>query len=109
MGHGLVEGGMAKRSHDALRARDRGRVGLPLTDTAADHGVPRWTPHPSSATLTRWLRRYGATVEAPTPTRPYFTVRQHGRYLAAGRSAHRAIENARSSRFLQALPDRSRL
>jgi hypothetical protein len=32
---------MAKRSHDALRARDRGRLGIPLHDTATDHAPPR--------------------------------------------------------------------
>jgi hypothetical protein len=32
---------MAKRSHEALRARDRGRMGIPLEDTATDHAPPR--------------------------------------------------------------------
>ncbi len=95
---------MGKRSHDALRARDRGRLGIPLNDGPTDHGLggPRSRPRPpTTATLTAWLRRSQATLEAPTPTRPYWTVRQHGRYLAAGRTAHRALENAMSSRFLR--------
>lgn len=101
---------MARRSHDALRARDRGRLGLPLTDSPADHGLggPRYTP-PSTATLTAWQRRYQATLEPPTPTRPYWIVRQADRYLAAGRTPHRALDNARRSRFLRPLPDRSRI
>ena len=32
---------MAKRSHDALRARDRGRMGIPLLDGPTDHAPLR--------------------------------------------------------------------
>jgi hypothetical protein len=89
---------MAKRSHDALRARDRGRTGLPLNDSAADHHhhglAPDRTPF-DSLELRAWLRRHdGATLEAPTDSRPYWTVRRHGSYVAAGRSPARAILNA---------------
>ncbi len=101
---------MGKRSHDALRARDRGRLGIPLHDGPTDHGLGRARPRPwppTTATLTAWLRRAQATLEPPTPARPYWTVRQHGRYLAAGRTPHRAIANAMSSRHLTPLPNRS--
>jgi hypothetical protein len=89
---------VARRSHDALRARDRGRTGIPLHDAPSDHrhhGLAPDRPPFDSLALRAWLRTHdGATLEAPTPDRPYWTVRRHGRYLAAGRSPTRAILNA---------------
>lgn len=38
---GYKPGPMGRRSHEALRARDRGRLGIPLEDTASDHAPPR--------------------------------------------------------------------
>jgi hypothetical protein len=99
---GYKPGLMGKRSHERLNARDRGRRGIPYHDTAADHGLGGRPsrPRPSTATLTAWLRRYHATVVPPAGGRPYWIVRQGARYLAAGRTPHRAIENAMSSRAL---------
>ena len=38
---------MAKRSHEALRARDRGRMGIPLLDAPGDHHMqPTRRPGP---------------------------------------------------------------
>jgi hypothetical protein len=73
-----------KRSHDALRARDRGRQ-PPF--------VPDRTPF-DDLELRAWLRAHHATLEAPTTDRPYWTVRRHGQYVAAGPSPARAIRNA---------------
>jgi hypothetical protein len=96
---------VARRSHDALRARDRGRRGLPVADTAHHHDLGT-SPHLfSRATLTAWLKRYHAHLSPPGGTRPYWCVYQGATYLAAGRSPHRAITNAMSSRYLR-LPNR---
>jgi len=73
-----------KRSHEALRARDRGRSALAPARTPVD-----------DLDLRAWLRAHGASLEAPTETRPYWTVRHHGRYVSAGQSPARAIVNAR--------------
>jgi hypothetical protein len=96
---------VARRSHDALRARDRGRSGIPLADTDRDHGRGHRTTFPPSATLTAWLRRYRARLVPPSNARPYWQVRTQpdDRYLAAGRSPHAAVTNAMSSRFLPPL------
>ena len=72
-----------KRSHEALRARDRGRSALAHARTPYD-----------DLDLRAWLRAHGATLEAPTETRPYWTVRHQGRYVAAGHTPARAILNA---------------
>jgi len=93
---------MGKRSHEALRARDRGRSGIPLSDSAADHGAVRRTACPPTSTLPAWLRRYGARLLPPSAARPYWQVRdQDNRYLAAGRTPQTAMTNAMSSRFVQ--------
>jgi len=72
------------RSLEALRTRDHGRAAwLPRPD------------RPSDADLTALLRRLGARLEPPTARRPYWTVWQRGRFLAAARSPRAAILRAR--------------
>ena len=82
-----------KRSHEALRARDRGRSALAR-------------PHPSTpdlsasdAACTAWLTRHHATLEPPSPKRPYFTVFLSGRFFTAGPTRHAAITKAMRTRI----------
>jgi hypothetical protein len=83
---------MAKRSHDALRARDLG-----LRSLRAEHFPRRPLPlEPTKAARTAWLRRTHATLEPPSPRRPYFTVWLGPIYVAAGQTAARAITAAMS-------------
>ena len=46
------------------------------------------------ADLSTWLRTHQARLEGPTPTRPYWSVWQRGRFLAAARAPRDAIARA---------------
>ena len=81
---------MAKRSHEALRARDLG-----LASLRAEYVPQRPLPlEPTAAARSAWLRRTHTTLEAPTARRPYWTVWLGPTYLAAGQTAARAITAA---------------
>jgi len=71
---------------DAVRARDRARSAAPRPRGR----FARFDP-------ARWLTHYHASLDPPTPTRPYWTVRTTaGTFLGAGQTPSRAVRNART-------------
>jgi len=85
---------MAKRSHDALRARD---LGLRSLRHAAPYRLPR--RRLTEADYTRWLRRTQSRLEPPSPQRPYWTVWRGRLYVAAGKTPPRAVTAAMRTPF----------
>ena len=73
-----------KRSHEALRARDRGRsaCSAPYARGMLELPETAWTP---------MLRDLGARLVPPAPQRPYWSVYRATTYLAAARTPRDAI------------------
>jgi len=76
---------MRQRSHDSLRARDRGW---------AAHRAPLGSLAPPPLDVPALLRDLQARLEPPARARPYWSVWQGTRFLAAARDRQTALRRA---------------
>jgi len=87
-----------KLDFERLNATERGRRGEPSRPHARNPDREPYRGHlvhPPKAVRAFWLRRCHAHLDAPSATRPYFTVRaENNAFLGAGKTAERAVWNA---------------
>jgi hypothetical protein len=87
-----------KLDFERLHATERGRRGEPSSPRPRNPDREPYRghlTHPPKAARAFWLRRCHAHLEAPSPARPYFTVRaENNAFLGAGKTAERAVWNA---------------